>query len=382
MSENEKLKAPFLGALDDPRGEADKQKDYYEVEVVASSAPVSWHEKQQPLGFQFDLNSSTWRRLPRRNQDGSFTCVGQTVAKQLGLEEYLENGKFLTLSARDVYQRRINKSWGDGSGMVGTDAGEIVTKYGATLEELVPSQDMNETQINEFFRRTSTDEALGKIFRAGGYLQPSRSIDAVASVIERTGKGVMVWFRFNYDEWNEVPKVKGSNPQIHHSVLAVDYTLFGGKKALVIDESWEPSAGMRGQRIITEDFFNARNSFCMYLVNRANFIKVEGATPKPFYRFLTPLEFIAWDDVMGSPEDGVLHKRQKKDVIALQNTLKFEGLFPANMDSTGYYGAVTAKAVDAFQRKYTVDFPAALDDLKGKRVGNKTLTKLNALYAW
>lgn len=380
MPETETLHNQFLGAVDDPRSEEAKQKDYHEAELVASATPVTWREKKQPSGYQFILNNLTWRRLPRRNQDGSFTCVAQTLAKQLGLEEFLESGKFLTLSAKDGYERRINKSWGDGSGMVGTDAGDIAVKHGITLEELVPSQDMTEAQINASFVRSQTDIELAKIFRAGGFVQPAFDIDAVASVIERTGKGVMVWFRFNYDEWDEVPHLSGKEPKLHHSVLAIDYTLWQGKKALVIDESWQPSAGMGGQRIITEDFFKARNTFRMYLVSKANFAKEEGVTPKPSYRFTFPLEFIAWDAVTDAPADAVMHERQKADVIALQNILKFEGLFPISTDSTGYYGAMTAKAVDAFQRKHAIDFTAELDKLMGKRVGNKTLTKLNALY--
>ena len=371
-----------LGALTDPRGSEDKEKDYHEAEVVAAAAkPVDWREKKQPEGYQHDLDNRTWRRFLRRNQDGSATCVAQTGAKLLGVEEYIENGKYLDFSARDIYEHRINKTWNGGEGMVGTDAGDIMTKHGATLETLVPSQDMSEAQINATFRRSKTDVELAQIFRAGGYLQPSFDIEAIASVIERTQKAVMVWFRFAGKEWNEVPQViSGASAVLHHSVAAVDFTLWQGKRALVIDESWQPNAGMNGQRVITEDFFNARNTFRMYLVSRDNFAKVEGTTQRPMYRFSQPLEFIPWDEETDKPANGVLDVRQKADVIALQHILKFEGLFPVGTDSTGYYGAITAKAVDAFQRKYSIDFPAALDELKGKRVGNKTIAKLNSLY--
>lgn len=40
------------------------------------------------------------------------------------------------------------------------------------------------------------------------------------------------------------------------------------------------------------------------------------------------------------------------DVVALQNTLKSLGYFPASVRSTGYYGEITTDAVMAFQADY------------------------------
>ena len=71
---------------------------------------------------------------------------------------------------------------------------------------------------------------------------------------------------------------------------------------------------------------------------------------------------------------------REPDVVALQNVLKYENLFPANQSSTGNYLEVTRRAVEAFQRKYQVADVVELDQVRGNTVGLKTLALLNKLY--
>lgn len=149
-----------------------------------------------------------------------------------------------------------------------------------------------------------------------------------------------------------------------HSVAAVDYTLYNGKKALIIEDSWGLDSGIEGQRVITEDFFNARCWFAAHFMNFA--FEDQTADPqKPHYVFNRDLEFsptVAYGD---------------KDVIALQDILKYEGLFPKNIESTGYFGSITRDAVGDFQVKHGVVAPGG----EGYgRVGPRTRAKLNELY--
>lgn len=67
------------------------------------------------------------------------------------------------------------------------------------------------------------------------------------------------------------------------------------------------------------------------------------------------------------------------DIRALQVILKALGMFPANVECTGFYGKITASAVLAFQLKYEVDSPMLLRQLAGKIVGPKTRAELNKL---
>ena len=117
-----------LGAIDDYRPPEEKQKDFLFKEVVAhSSAPV-WEEKEP----------RDWRRFPIRDQDGSSSCVAQSMAKLVGLLQELRDGHFVELSAAGLYQRRANRNWGDGLGMIGTDAFNIARTEGLTLAQRFP----------------------------------------------------------------------------------------------------------------------------------------------------------------------------------------------------------------------------------------------------
>ncbi len=353
------------GALIDVRPEEEKEKDYHFGEIVAAANPVNWVEKPQ----------SEWRRFPIFNQDGSGSCVAQTLAKLLGILYWLKNQLYVHFSATHIYQRRANKPSG---GMAGVDAFNIA-RQGVTLEDLVPSQSMNDQQMDSM-AIPQYKQDVGSVFKIPNYVSlPIKDIETVASVIQTTGKGVMVWFYFKIDEWNEHPAVKypdldlNAGDTARHSVTAIDFALVNGKKSLIIDDSWGTGYGMAGQRIIDEDFFKARNWFAAYPIS----FQFEDQTqpqpqpqpapinPKPKYTFAKVLTF------------GMTNA----DVKALQDILKYEGLFPVNTASTGYYGAITAKGVYQWQVKHNVAPKTELDALGGRRVGDKTIGALNNLYA-
>ena len=353
---NTKKENLFPGALLDTRDKEEKSKDYKFNEIVASAEPVNWVEKPQ----------ENWAKYRIFHQNGSGSCVAQSIRKMMGILHYLKDGVFIDFSATHVYQRRSNRPNG---GMIGTNALDIATE-GVTLNQLVPSDLLNDEVMDDMIIEPY-EEDIGKIFKINGYVQPPiKDIDAIASIIQKTGKGVMVWFYFNREEWTSVPEIKdhylaSNGPStLRHSVVAVDFTLYQGKKALIIDESWGDTYGLNGQRVITEDFFKIRNLFAAYIVN-FKFEEEDGNKPK--YQFIKSLFFQG--------------KNDKEDVVALQDILKYEGLFPLNTDSTGHYGSITAGAVLKFQKKHKVSAISNLDELKGRIVGPKTRNKLNELYA-
>ncbi|MFA5396032.1 MAG: peptidoglycan-binding protein [Methanogenium sp.] len=342
------------GANIDVRTNEEKSKDYLFKETVATANPVNWVEKTQ----------SEWRKFPIYNQNGSGSCVAQTLAKLLGVLYWLKNGVYVHFSATHIYQRRSNKP---SAGMYGIEAFDIA-RQGVTLEELVPSQNltdekMDDTVIEEY------KQDVGKIFKIGNYIVlPIKDIDTVASVIQTTNKAIMVWFYFKTNEWTSKPVIKYSDLDLHskdtgrHSVAAVDAALVDGKKALIIEDSWGSSYGLAGQRVINEDFFKTRNFFAAYPMN---FAFEEKSIEKPSYTFTVTLKF-------GQTND---------HIKALQDILKYEGMFPTNISSTGYYGSITSDAVLQFQRKYNVASATELDSLQGRIVGMKTIAKLNELYS-
>ena len=330
------------GALPDIRSEEEKSKDFLFSEIVASAAPVIWEEKI----------STSWRKFPIYNQDGSGSCVAQTMAKLMGVLYWLKNDVYVHFSATHVYQRRSNKPQG---GMSGTEAFDIA-QQGVTLEVLTLSQDMNDEQMDGVKIETYKDD-VGKVFKLGNYVVgPSKDLEIIASIIQTTGKAVMVWYYFNHDEWTDVPTVLRTldvyaPTTSRHSVTAVDFTLYEGKKCLIIEDSWGTNFGRGGQRIITEDFHRERNWFTAHPMN----FKFE--TP-----VVPPVSVFTFTKTMKTGS-------QNNEVRELQLFLQKLGFFPANSTATGYFGGVTRKAVIAFQ--------LSLNLVGDGVVGPNTLAELN-----
>lgn len=349
-------KQPGTGAILDTRTELEKSKDFKFEEIVAKTAIVSWSEKPQ----------EAWRKFPIFSQNGSGSCVAQTLSKLMGIMYWLKNGVYVHFSSAHIYQRRSNKP---SAGMSGIEVFQI-GQQGVTLEELAPSQNMTDAQMDAV-EVQDYKQKVGEIFKLGNYIVlPVSDIETVASVIQTTGKGVMIWTFWEYDEWTTVPYLKYpelllSNATGVHSTASVDFTMYDGEKAIIIDDSWGSSYGKAGQRVIKESFFKKRNIFAAYPMN----FKFDAITiQKPVHTFTKTLVF--------SPVFKV-----DNDVKALQDILKFESLFPTNTDSTGYYGALTSKAVMAFQKKYQIANDVIINELAGKQVGPATIKKLNELYS-
>ncbi len=372
------------GALPDIRTQEEKKKDYsiHETVGVVSSEAVNWVEKPE----------ISWRKYPVQNQYSSYACVAETARKMLRVAYKNKYKRDLDFSSTYIYQQRINKPTG---GMGGIDVFKIMQK-GTALNSMVTS-DLKSDSLIDYYKVNDIDRKVASIFKTGNYVQfPTKDIDIIASTIQKTKKAVMVWFYFTSPEWSPfVPVVKdvflnrSTNKALKHSVAVVDYTLYKGKKALIIEDS--AHFGGLTRRVITEDFFKARCFFSAYVIDfyftdltnkvlttEVNPILVEKVKPK--YTFSKELKFVPLDS-SGNISNILDNNIQLADVAALQNILKYEGLFPTNIVSTGYYGAVTARAVDSFQRKYKVAPVSELDSLKGRNVGPKTIAKLNELYS-
>lgn len=381
------LKSP--GAFLDTRTEAEKQRDYSFFEVVAAAAPVVWQEKKKPDGVNMKWGDAVWRKFPEIYQYISGSCVAQTGRKLLGIMYYLRYGNWIDFSATDIYQRRSNKP---AAGMGGDDVFKIM-QQGVSLNMFVPSDGMTDEQMDAEVVEPPA-KMVREIFKLKNrVVLPTGSIELVASTIQETKKGIMCWMYWDFDEYGAVPVVKRAvqpaSAEGRHSTPFIDFILGSkknlpdypaawGKKCLVMDESWEPKSGLDAQRVITEDFFKARNYYVAYPID---FVFDEGAaSEKPRSRFEKDLSFIPLN-ARKEISDPARSDAQAAEVIKLQDMLRHEGLFPANIPSTGYYGALTAEKVLAWQKAHSVDSPAALDSLQGRSFGPKSRAIANALYS-
>lgn len=316
----------------------------YDLREIASAPIVSWTEK------------TDFRSFPIFNQDGSSSCVAQATAKILGIENYLEEGKFVSLSARDIYTRRSNFGL---EGMYFRDAMEIGNKYGAAIEQLMPSQQLDEVYMNLSNDRTFTTEYTAKIFKGGSFVSIPRDIESIASILSK-GKGVLLGFSFDMNEWNrEYPELATvSSMTYSHGVAAIDFGLIKGKKYIVIEDSWGETVGKKGQRFLSEEWISSRCNASWYFEDLANKEAVEIIEK---YQFLNDLEL------------GMKNEEVKK----LQEILQQMGFFPAGQECTGFYYGITRQAVLDFQLKYGI--VQSKEESGAGRFGPKTREKLNSL---
>ena len=288
------------GVIKDPRSEEEKARDYKHSDL-AGAIVVNWMEKLR----------DEWKKYKSRYQDGSLSCVAQSVAKAV---EVMTDK---VMSAHPPYRSRSNYPEG---GMYLKNLGEVGKKIGTTTELLDISQWQNETQMNR-------DITVPTPTKIGGYLFPNfKSIDEIAQAIEVSEHCILI-FHCNKDEWIDIPVFNGKEIDFGHCVCAVDYFIHEGKKVLLIEDSTGHQTSLspdkNGQRLITEDFLSKRCSGAMYLTL---------GTPIPPYVFTKTLRYgMRGEDVrqlqkkLGITADGIFGKNTQSAVIAFQ---KLHGLTP------------------------------------------------------
>lgn len=333
----------FTGVLLDTRDPEEKKTDYNINEMVAKVNTVNWAKKEW-LDF---------RRFPIQDQGNSYSCVWQSMRKLMRVLFKVNRNQDLDFSAAYGYRQRTNYPEGGTSYI---DAFKIAQE-GVTLNALMASDNLSEEEMNNV-KIEQYHRDIAKDFKLPYYVQvPAGDLETVASVIQTTKKGVMLWFYFVSDEWSlDIPLIKDkylTSPSLaralRHSVVAVDYGIYNGEKGVFIEDS--AHFGGKHERFIPEAFFKARNIFAAYPIN---------------FSF----------EPGGLIDPNIQAKKSKPtyngSVVSLQECLKYEGIFPVNVESTGVYGGITTKAVKDFQAKYLFEQTGI--------VGPITKAKLQGLY--
>jgi hypothetical protein len=312
-------------------------------EIVSKANPVDW----KPL----DLSKlPDW---PVLNQDRTSACVAFSFAMMCTIMYFIRQGVMVIFSPKWIYNWRKNKNVGDGQGMSGYDVFDIGADQGLIPEDMMPSQMLSEEEINKFSAQPWEKE-VGKAFRTSDQRVtiPKGDIEAAASVMQTTGKPIMVWFNFGTGEWTTNPTISALSAPYNHSVLFVPpkkkgdmvFGIYAGKKAIVIQDSWGLiRTTLAGKRVIDEVFYKARNLFACYFM-RFRFDEGQGA--RPVY-------------------DG--------SIISLQKCLQFEGCFPLNVAFAEAFGPVTSKSIAQFQLKHGLEQTGSM--------GPKTTALVKSLYS-
>lgn len=354
-----KKKPPFQGGvLPDNRSTENKLKDYNQKELVTAPV-VEWKVKPQ----------NQWKSYPVQNQDGSGSCVAQATSKTLAIENWLEENVYLRLSARDIYSRRMNMPY---TGMYCYNACDIAVANGATLETLMTSENKGEAEMNTGADRKPSYEIIGKIFKPKEYVHIAPpDIDRIALAISQ-GHSVMLAFNILVSEWDRpVPVITALAGNSGHCVTAVDYVLYNGQKALIIDDSWGQNYGLNGQRVVTADWITKRCTWASYFIDLNNSTIFNQQTEKIKYQWLKDL-------YVGCVDEDVRILQ-----LALATIQDNEGyLFPLNTQkATTWFGGITRTAVKRFQNLYKSEIliPSGLTTPTGY-VGEATRKVLNNLF--
>lgn len=323
----------YIGALKDEKD----IRDFKRSELARATIP-NWKEK------------SSFKSYKVRDQDGSYSCVAQSVATLLGALIEKKEGKYIEVSAKPIYTKRSNKS----EGMYFREAMQIGAEYGSTFEVSVPSQGIGETEMNDISNITDIDLWIANIVNGLNYFSVSYNMDEIASILEE-GKPLIVGHCWDYDEWDlEFPTIKAnSSKKNHHCTTIVDYGLINGKKYLIQQDSWGSNKGKNGLRFLDESWLN-RITGCWYY-DELDYQSKETDTS---VRFETDLEY------------GMI----SEDVKRLQQFLKDLGIFP-QIDCTTFYGGITVKAVKDFQLDNGII--SSSTDLGAGRCGPKTRAIIN-----
>lgn len=300
-------------------------------EILAQSSNFIWKKTK-------DVTYKVW------NQSGTSACVAFAKAKQVSIRIFLKTGVWIDFSPAFIYNLRRTK----GEGMNIADANDIVNNVGVTLEALMKSQNLTEEQIAKVKSSKVADLFAKAIAEAVvSYLYIPNNIDRIAQTIH-SGKAVSLLIYANVNEYaRRRPVIIDSSltynaAPIRHEVVAVDYYIDGKEKIIRIDDS--SHFGGFSEREFTEEFINKR---CILADAIDIFEFEEGVGQKPVY-------------------DG--------SIISLQQCLRYEGLFPLDVDYVENYGPITMKGVRAFQVKHGLH-PTGVDN-----VGPKTVAKLKELY--
>ena len=232
-------------------------RDYQYDDFVAAAADVpeiDWDEG-------FDIERDLGITLKRESQNGSSSCVAQSVSSYAEVLNYVDTKKRVELSARDLYSR-IHIPRG---GAYLRDGVKTVVKRGISLESLVPSYDEGRPPSEEFMRvQSSTVEAdqVALKYKGKSYYAVAAGIDRFARAI-KDGHGLLMGFTGSNPAWSnqDVRPPKDGENKWGHAVYGVGYGKKNGKKYIKFLNSWSEGWGDNGCGYVYEDYFKSEKVF-------------------------------------------------------------------------------------------------------------------------
>lgn len=355
------------GVLERPGYSADK-RNFCSKELLVSAAPPAWYEKS-PDNFK-----SYWNG--QYTQDGGGSCYAWSLSLLLENANEREEGKRIKFSARDIYAHCCEPY--PTAGLFVEKTMKWLNKNGATLEHLLPSNNLNELDIRDLSDLKSGDRQVAMVYKPSGfaYLPANFTFNDIANILQ-TGQAmsasvVLTNDKWGYDKngWVEPPAPNTPTSEYgYHAITLLDYGLVNGQKVISFEHAWG-NWGYKGKGIgfLKENYLPYMFIPPQYLLDLPNNWRDTEAnvSDKPKWK---------WNN------DLFYGMENNEDIRMLQKALKYEGLFPLSVLETGNFYGITYTAVLDFQEKYKKDVltPAGLTQPTGY-VGEWTRKKLNQLF--
>jgi len=209
------------GVLPDDRPPELKAKDYKTEELIKQPIMAlqwqTWEEwKSKPENLKM-LND-----IAVNHQGGVGSCAAQASSLALAINNYLEDKKFLKLSAKPIYARRKNKP---NAGMYMDDMGTICINYGTIPEVLYPTPNDNEINMSSLDDYISAYEAMAKALRAKNYFWLNPNIDSFANILS-LNKPIVLTVVFGDGEFDGlVPLILSDQTKYGHALCMKEGTM-------------------------------------------------------------------------------------------------------------------------------------------------------------
>lgn len=351
-------------------GSIESPKDYRDIGLASVIPPI-----ELPTKFFNEI-----KFLPVENQRKLGACVGHAAAKYKQQLDLNDTGKLFSLSPRFLYAICKSIDGLDGEGTYPRISMKVLKDYGCATMDTCP----NETELDHesyVYNRTGSlpAKALKEAvdFKISGYAKVDISIDGIKRAIYQSyGCSMLVkvgseWYSDSKGStWNKerlLPIKAPDNIISGHQIYVYGYEQVGADLKIYFMNSWSKDWADNGTGWF---WWSEYKKFIIEAWTAidipTNILETTKGLPNPKefkYTFKKTL-------LLGMSGD---------DIRALQIALRIVGDFKYP-EVTGFYGLQTAKAVYAFQTKYNLASWLELTLLGGKRVGAKTLEKLNSLF--